>query len=156
VSVHEAITSATENALPFYIYTGIDFLRQTGRNALPRILPPVQFPAADGKLVTSFGLALGDFNAFLEILRADGLEGELAEPAFLEVASAARPEARVAMARAAQRFLAAHPAEEAFHLAQRASLVWSPVRTPEEGIGDPHLRARRAFAEIPHPELGRA
>ena len=47
------------------------------------------------------------------------------------------------------------PADELFKRAQALGLAWSPIRRPEENLDDPHFAARRSFATIHHPELGR-
>ena len=39
---------------------------------------------------------------------------------------------------------------------QAAGVGWAPERRPEENISDPHWRARGAFIDVEHPELGEA
>ena len=39
--------------------------------------------------------------------------------------------------------------------AQDAGILVAPLRRPEENVDDAHWRARRTFAEVEHPELGR-
>jgi len=40
--------------------------------------------------------------------------------------------------------------------AQAAGLLWSPLRKPHENVLDAHWQARGTFAEVEHPEHGRA
>ena len=40
--------------------------------------------------------------------------------------------------------------------AQEAGLLWAPLRKPHENALDEHWLARKTFAEIEHPELGRS
>ncbi|HEY5272401.1 MAG TPA: CoA transferase, partial [Acidimicrobiales bacterium] len=47
-------------------------------------------------------------------------------------------------------------AEAPWHEAQAAGLLFSPIRHPEENVGDEHWSIRGTFAEIEHPELGRS
>ena len=44
---------------------------------------------------------------------------------------------------------------EAFHLLQEAGITAGPVYSGEELYKDPHLRDRRFFVEIDHPEIGK-
>ena len=37
--------------------------------------------------------------------------------------------------------------------AQRAGLLWSPIRKPHENAADEHWLSRGTFADVPHPEL---
>ena len=46
------------------------------------------------------------------------------------------------------------PADEIFKRAQAVGLAWSPIRRPEDNLGDAHFAARGSFATIEHPELG--
>ena len=40
--------------------------------------------------------------------------------------------------------------------AQEAGLLWAPLRKPHENALDEHWLARKTFAEVAHPELGRS
>jgi crotonobetainyl-CoA:carnitine CoA-transferase CaiB-like acyl-CoA transferase len=47
-------------------------------------------------------------------------------------------------------------AEAPWHEAQAAGLLFSPIRHPEENVGDEHWAIRGTFSEIEHPEVGRS
>ncbi|MFC7555497.1 CoA transferase [Pseudoroseomonas wenyumeiae] len=56
-----------------------------------------------------------------------------------------------------QRFMRAYTYEDMpWREAQAAGLLWAPLRKPHENVDDPHWQVRGTFAEVVHPELGRA
>ncbi len=46
--------------------------------------------------------------------------------------------------------------QEAFAGAQELGFPWGAVRTPDELLEDPHLKDRKFWVEVEHPELRRS
>src|SRR2546423_3678650 len=71
--------------------------------------------------------------------------------------SAGSDEARSHMLDVVQRFVRAWTYKDMPWLeAQNAGLLWAPLRKPHENALDEHWLARKTFANIEHPELGRS
>ncbi|MBI2907502.1 MAG: CoA transferase [Chloroflexi bacterium] len=51
-------------------------------------------------------------------------------------------------------WLMAHTKQEIFQICLENRIPFAPVRTIDEVVNDPHLKARHFFAEIDHPEAG--
>jgi crotonobetainyl-CoA:carnitine CoA-transferase CaiB-like acyl-CoA transferase len=71
--------------------------------------------------------------------------------------TAGSDEARSHMLDVVQRFVRAWSYKDMpWREAQNAGLLWAPLRKPHENALDEHWLTRKTFAEIEHPELGRA
>ncbi|MHB8594295.1 MAG: CaiB/BaiF CoA transferase family protein [Acidimicrobiales bacterium] len=146
VSAHECSASMTEWHLMTYLCSG-----QVHRRG-----PHPTLTAADGRQVAALNpdfLGPHVFANMLAMLEAEGVAGELSDPAFSDPGHRARNYREVyrAMKRLAQK----HDAEALYRLGQSAGLPWGVIRSPDEVIDDPHLHARGHFVELEHPELGR-
>lgn len=144
VSAHECSASMTEWHLLTYICSG----------AVYRRAPHPTLTARDGRrvaaLVPDF-LGPHVFDHLLTMLEQAGVAGPLSDPKFRD------PSHRAAnyneLWQALKRLAALHDGEDLYRLGQTAGLPWGVIRSPEEVVADPHLRARGHFVSIEHPEL---
>jgi crotonobetainyl-CoA:carnitine CoA-transferase CaiB-like acyl-CoA transferase len=156
VSVHEAINTCTELAIPIYIYNGETVLRQTARHAAPAITQMRLSTSADGVyMLASLSPFEREERAFVELADQVGIEHVLRSPEYAELEKHDRRAALTYRNDLIEQVVASRPAWEIFERAQALGLAWSPIRRPEENLEDRHLAARGTFAEIDHPELGR-
>jgi len=156
LSIHEAVSTCTEVAMPSYIYTRRVVRRQTARHAAPVVSRPWLHRAADGHWVNAtISPSEREFRALIALLDAAGIDHELRSAAYADSAHRAKADAQARIDGYLDRVIASLPADEIFHRAQRAGLAWAPVRRPEENLDDPHFAARATFTSIEHPELGR-
>ena len=156
VSIHEAVNTCTEVAIPTYAYTGEIVKRQTARHAATVITHARLSESADHVLM------LANLSPFERELRAlgdladqVGIQHVLGTPEFKQLEKDDRVAAAIYRNDLLMEVVASLPAEEIFHRAQAQGLAWSPIRRPEDNLGDPHFAARGTFATISHPELGR-
>jgi crotonobetainyl-CoA:carnitine CoA-transferase CaiB-like acyl-CoA transferase len=156
VSIHEAVNTCTEHAMPSYIYAGSTVKRQTARHAAGSVSPPWLRRAADGIHVNAIlAPTEREFRAFVRLLDECNIAHEFNSEAFADASVRGKRESQKAIYAALDRLVASMPAEEVFRRAQARGLAWAPVRLPEENLSDPHFQSRATFAAIYHPELGR-
>ena len=156
VSIHEAVSTCTEVALPSYIYNEKVVQRQTGRHAGVGRTPPWLRRTKDGRYVKAF-LFWGDRDVRIitEMLNESGIEHDLDSDAYRELAERSPSEAHKHFSALIDTLVASMTAEEVFHRAQAKGLLWASVRYPEENIDDPHFQARGTFQSIRQPGLDR-
>jgi crotonobetainyl-CoA:carnitine CoA-transferase CaiB-like acyl-CoA transferase len=145
VSAHECSASMTEWHLMAYLCSG-----QVHRRG-----PHPTLEGSDGRRVAALTpdfLGPHVFSNMLEMLEREGVAGPLSDPAFADPAHRAvnYKEVWLALKRLAEK----HDAEELYRLGQSAGMPWGVIRSPEETLEDPQLRARGHFVELEHPELG--
>ncbi len=157
LSIHEAVSTCTEVAIPTYIYNGAVVRRQTGRHAAEGRTRPWLRRTSDGRYVKAFLFWGGrDVRVITEMLNEAGIEHDLESESYRELHRRSPSEAQAHFSAMIDRLVASMTAEEVFHRAQAKGLLWASVRYPEENIDDPHFQARGTFQAIDHPELGRA
>lgn len=157
LSIHEAVSTCTEVAMPTYIYNGAVVRRQTGRHAAESRSRPWLRATRDGRYVKAFLFWSGrEVRVITEMLNEAGVEHDLDSEAYRELHRRSPSEAQAHFSAMVDKLCAALTAEEVFHRAQAKGLLWASVRYPEENIADPHFQARGTFQPIDHPELGRA
>ncbi len=156
LSIHEAVSTCTEVAMPTYIYNDAVVQRQTGRHAgLGRSLPWLR-RTKDGRYVKGFMFwGKRDVRIITEMLNEVGVEHDLDSEDFRQLSESSSSKAQKHFSAMIDKLAAALTAEELYHRAQAKGLLWASVRYPEENIDDPHFQARGAFQSIPHPALGR-
>lgn len=156
VSVHEAVNTCTEIAMPTYIYNGEVVMRQTARHAMVGI---TQFRLSrsrdDVYMLASLSPFEREARAFTELADQVGINHILRTPEYTQLEKDDRRAAYTYRNDLIEQVVASRPAQEIFELAQKVGLAWSPIRRPEDNLSDPHFNARGSFATIPHPELGR-
>jgi crotonobetainyl-CoA:carnitine CoA-transferase CaiB-like acyl-CoA transferase len=156
VSIHEAVSTCTEVALPYYIYNEAVVRRQTGRHAGTGRTPPWLRRTKDNRYVKAFLFWAGrELRAIPEMLNEAGLEHDLDSDAYRELAKSSPADAQKHFSAAVDKLVASMTAEEVYHKAQAKGLLWASVRYPEENMDDPHYQARGTFQAINQPEIGR-
>ena len=156
VSVHEAVSTCTEIAIPTYIYNGETVLRQTARHAAPAVTQMRLSTSADGVyMLASLSPFEREERAFVDLADQIGIQHVLRSPEYAELEKEDRRAAFTYRNDLIGQVVTARPAQEIFERAQALGLAWSPIRRPEENLNDAHFAARGSFAEIDHPELGR-
>lgn len=156
VSIHEAVSTCTEVALPCYIYNEAVVKRQTGRHAGTAKTPPWLRRTKDGRYVKAFLFWGGrEARVITGMLNEAGIEHDLESEAYRELAERSPSEAQKHFSALVDKLVAAMTAEDVYHKAQAKGLLWASVRYPEENIDDPHFQARGTFQAIHQPEIGR-
>jgi crotonobetainyl-CoA:carnitine CoA-transferase CaiB-like acyl-CoA transferase len=157
VSVHEAVNTCTEIAIPTYIYNGQLVLRQTARHAFPHV---TQFRLSkscdDVYMLASLSPFEREARAFAQLADQVGIEHVLNTPEYKQLEKEDPRAAYTYRNDLIEQLVARLPAQEVFERAQALGLAWSPIRRPEDNLTDQHFNARHTFAEIYHPELGRS
>ncbi len=157
VSIHEAVSTCTEVALPSYIYNARVVQRQTGRHAGEGRTLPWLRRTKDGRYVKAFMFwGRRDLRVIIEMLNEAGIAHDLESAAYRELAERSPSAAQAHFSATIDTLVASLTAEEVFHRAQAKGLLWANVRYPEENIDDPHFQARGTFQPIYHRGLGRA
>ncbi len=156
VSVHEAVNTCTEIAIPTYIYNGQVVLRQTARHAFPNV---TQFRLSKSRddvyMLASLSPFEREARAFAELADQVGIEHVLNTPEYKQLEKDDSRAAYTYRNDLIEQLVARLPAQEVFERAQAVGLAWSPIRRPEDNLTDPHFNARHSFARIHHPELAR-
>jgi crotonobetainyl-CoA:carnitine CoA-transferase CaiB-like acyl-CoA transferase len=156
VSIHEAINTCTEVAIPTYVYTGEVVKRQTARHAATVITHARLSESADHVLMlANLSPFERELRALADLADQVGIQHVLGTPEFKQLEKDDRVAAAIYRNDLLLEVVASLPAEEIFHRAQAQGLAWSPIRRPEDNLEDPHFAARGSFATISHPELGR-
>ena len=155
-SVHEVISSNTENDTPNWIYLAQKHRRQTCRNSMPfnSDLPSIAL-TKDGRWLLPYRTYAGTGGSVVvdgngptaQLLRDYGMQGELDEPG-----AVVTPERLTELTdKLVGRLRYDH---DLWRKGQEYGMPWAPVRRPEENIEDEHWKMRDAFFEVEHPELG--
>jgi crotonobetainyl-CoA:carnitine CoA-transferase CaiB-like acyl-CoA transferase len=156
VSIHEAVNTCTEIAMPTYIYNGEVVMRQTARHAMVGV---TQFRLSrsrdDVYMLASLSPFEREARAFADLADEVGIDHILRTPEYAQLEKDDRRAAYTYRNDLIEQVVASRPAQEIFELAQKVGLAWSPIRRPEDNLSDPHFNARGSFATIRHPELGR-
>ena len=162
VAIHEAVAKNTEIDLMSWVMLRQPVYRQTCRHALATITNPSISYTKDGRWNLSMHVGERDRRFLRPFMERYGLaEGMSSADVAGEPAPGVRPVAGASSAatagveyvqRLTRRFT--YP-DLPWQEAQRAGLLWSPVRKPHENADDEHWRSRGTFADVPHPELDR-
>src|SRR5579862_964569 len=156
VSVHEAVNTCTEVAIPSYVYAGQTVMRQTARHAAPSVTHMRLSKSADGVfMLASLSPFEREMRALAELADQVGIVHVLGTPEFAELEKEDRVAAAIYRNDLLEQLVESLPADELFHRAQSHGLAWSPIRRPEANLDDPHFAARGSFATIHHEDLGR-
>ncbi len=156
VSIQEAVALCTEVAFPMFSMTGQEQVRHTGRHAIPTDLPKIQFLCKDGRYVNCFTPRL-DPDGFIRLrawLAKHNLAGELMNERLTD------PEVLITsmmpVFEAVGRLASLCTARDFCTEAQRIGLPWTIVQAPSDLLDDAHLKARKFFVDVSHPEIGKA
>jgi crotonobetainyl-CoA:carnitine CoA-transferase CaiB-like acyl-CoA transferase len=156
LSVHEAVNTCTEIAIPTYIYNAQPVLRQTARHAFTHI---TQFRLSKSRddvyMLASISPFEREARAFAELADQVGIKHVLGTPEYKQLEKDDSRAAYTYRNDLIEQLVASLPAQQVFERAQALGLAWSPIRRPEDNLDDPHFNARHSFTAIDHPELGR-
>lgn len=120
LSIHEAVSTCTEVALPYYIYSNIVVQRQTGRHAGEAKTLPWLRRTKDGRYVKAFMFwSRRDLRVITEMLNEAGVEHDLESEAYRELAKTSPGKAQAHFSTLIDKLAAALTAEEMFHRAQQ-------------------------------------
>lgn len=156
VSVHEAVNTCTEVAIPTYVYSGLVVKRQTARHAAPNITHTRLSKSADGVfMLASLSPFEREQRALAQLADQVGIAHVLGTEEFAQLEKDDHVAAAIYRNDLLEQLVESLPADELFKRGQAHGLAWSPIRRPEENLDDPHFAARQSFATINHPELGR-
>ncbi len=171
-SVHDAVSKNTETDMPDWVYCRLPHYRQTCRHSLPSASPTMQGVAAesalrpglsrtkDGRWVLAYRTYLlggvASFDATVRVLRKFGVEADLGEEKYKDEAYVLKPSTNSHLAALVERLVGRHLYErDLWKDGQDEGLPWSPVRRPEENVGEEHWAQRETFLEVEYPELGK-
>jgi crotonobetainyl-CoA:carnitine CoA-transferase CaiB-like acyl-CoA transferase len=172
-SVHDAVSKNTETDLPDWIYCRLPHFRQTCRHSLPSASPTMQGVAAesalrpglsrtkDGRWVLAYRTYLlggvASFDATVRVLRKFGAEADLGDEKYRDEAYVLKTSTNFHIATLVERLVGRHLyARDLWKDGQDEGLPWSPVRRPEENVGETHWGQRETFFDVAYPELGRS
>ncbi|HTU29545.1 MAG TPA: CoA transferase [Solirubrobacteraceae bacterium] len=157
-SVHEVVSSNTENDTPNWIFLATRHARKTCQSSMPMNSDlPSLAPTKDGRYLLPYrtyagtgGSVVVDGNgATAQLLREYGMQGDIDEPA-----TVVTPEKLTDLTdRLVRRLLYSR---DLWRQGQELGMPWAPIRRPEENIADEHWKVRDAFFEVQHPELGQS
>jgi crotonobetainyl-CoA:carnitine CoA-transferase CaiB-like acyl-CoA transferase len=160
VAIHEAVAKNTEIDLMSWVMLRQRVYRQTCRHALATITSPSISYTKDGRWNLSMHVGPRDQRYLRPFMAryglADGMAEVAAEPPPGVRAVAGSTGAATAGVEYVQRLTRRFRYDDLpWQEAQRAGLLWSPIRKPHENALDQHWLSRGTFADVPHPELGR-
>ena len=158
VAIHEAVAKNTEMDLMSWVMLRQPVYRQTCRHALATITNPSISYTKDGRWNLSMHVGPRDeryLRPFMDSYGlADGMTEVIAEPPPGVRAVAGSTSAATAGVEYVQRLTRRFRYDDLpWQEAQRAGLLWSPIRKPHENAADGHWLSRGTFADVPHPEL---
>ena len=165
VAIHEAVSKNTELDVMSWVMRRAPLFRQTCRHAIEK---PTHVPSIghtkDGRWYIAAGVSVRDQTNLVPFLTNYAMAADLQEPskeadtkARNIPGSGADDEKKSHMLEIVQRFIRAFRYDTMpWREAQAAGLLWSPLRKPHENVLDEHWQKRGTFAEIDHPEQGRA
>lgn len=145
VAISEYLATILENALSQYSYTGSNF-RRTGNRGYGRAAWG-PYPCRDGYV----GVIAGPDHKWHEMAELMGI-AELADERFGDRAGrAANADELDALMLP---WLMQHDRHDIFEQAQRSGLAFAYVAMPEDILSWEHLRERKFFTDVEHPEAG--
>jgi len=170
-SVHDAVSKNTETDLPDWVYCRLPHYRQTCRHSLPSASPTMQGVAAesalrpglsrtkDGRWVLAYRTYLlggvASFAATVRVLQKFGVEADFTDKKYEDEAYVLKPSTNFYIATHVERLVGRHLyGRDLWKDGQDEGLPWSPVRRPEENVGEAHWAERETFMQVEYPELG--
>jgi crotonobetainyl-CoA:carnitine CoA-transferase CaiB-like acyl-CoA transferase len=171
-SVHDAVSKNTETDLPDWVYCRLPHYRQTCRHSLPSASATMQGMAAesalrpglsrtkDGRWVLAYRTyllgALASFEATVRVLQKFGAEADLTDQRYKDEAYVLKPTTNFHIATHVERLVGRYLFErDLWKDGQDEGLPWSPVRRPEENVGEEHWAQRETFTQVDYPEVGK-
>ena len=165
VAIHEAVSKNPEQDIMYWVMRRVPLWRLTNRHAaeFPNHSPGICH-TKDGRWFITHGMGARDLKNLVPLLAKYGAQADLQPPppdadlrARQVPGTAGSDEARAHMLDVVQRFVRAWTYKDMpWREAQDAGLLWAPLRKPHENALDEHWLARKTFADVEHPELGRS
>jgi crotonobetainyl-CoA:carnitine CoA-transferase CaiB-like acyl-CoA transferase len=165
VAIHEAVSKNPEQDIMYWVMRRVPLWRLTNRHAaeFPNHSPGICH-TKDGRWFITHGMGARDLKNLVPLLAKYGAAADLQPPppdadlrARQVPGTAGSDEARAHMLDVVQRFVRAWTYQDMpWREAQDAGLLWAPLRKPHENALDEHWLARKTFADVEHPELGRS
>jgi crotonobetainyl-CoA:carnitine CoA-transferase CaiB-like acyl-CoA transferase len=163
-AVHEAVAKSTELDLMNWVMRRSPLLRQTARHAAEKVSAvPTIAQTKDGRYLLTMLMGAKNEAQVAAFLQAQGIATETGSVDADETGKRAIPGSSAVGERSArlmdlvQRFVRKHSyATLPWLEAQAAGVMCAPLRKPHENVADEHWQARGTFAEVEHPERGRA
>ena len=168
-SVHDAVSKATENDIPNWIFRRALHSRLTARHSLPQIpagkgpIPPSPtgiVMTKDGRWILPYQTYLGgsgsSASACVSFLKDHGFSDELKDyshdsPEDRDLERDGYLQTLVAAVSSKYKF-----DRDLWRDAQDAGMPWAPLRRPEENAEDPHWLERGTFLQVEYPEIGKS
>jgi crotonobetainyl-CoA:carnitine CoA-transferase CaiB-like acyl-CoA transferase len=147
LALYEGLFRMIDWQIPIAALTGFNAQRQGVGFPLAGAFLTGIWPAADGHYVVVSAATADTQERIFQLLRN---EGELAD---VEWAFSAEVVAEIV--KAAQRWIAANPAQRVFEMFDAAGAVAGIVHEPMTLLSDPHVRARGNIVEVVDPDAGR-
>lgn len=161
-SIHEANACTTEGAFPQWEYNKQVVLRQTGRHASATPSLNWQIMCTDGKYANLMGglpRSQESWRLLLKWMADEGKAEDLLDEKYADITKFRGFGARSAetdhITDVVIRFMQSRTSDEVYHGAQTRGMAWGQIRSPDEGLNDPHWEDRGFFVKAEHPELGR-
>ena len=171
-SVHDAVSKNTETDLPDWVYCRLPHYRQTCRHSLPSASPTRQGMATesalrpglsrtkDGRWVLAYRTyllgGLASFEATVRVLQKFGAAADLTDQRYKDEAYVLKPTTNFQIATHVERLVGRYLFErDLWKDGQDEGLPWSPVRRPEENVGEEHWAQRETFMQVDYPEVGK-
>ncbi|BBK44375.1 hypothetical protein STVA_43950 [Allostella vacuolata] len=164
-AIHEAVSKNTEIDVMSWVMRRAPVYRQTCRHASenPNRVPYIGI-TKDGRWCITAGVTPRDQAKATPFLAGYGMAADLQAPSgeadlrARNIPGSSPTDEKTAHAlEVAHRFVRAHTYENLpWRAAQDAGLLWAPLRKPHENALDPHWLMRQTFADVDHPEEGRA
>ena len=154
-SVHEAINTCTEIAMPTYIYNGYG-PASNGAARGPRG-DVVRLSASPDNVYMLASLSPFEREeiAFKQLADQSGIGHVLGTPEYAQLEKEDRRAALTYRNDLIEQVVASRPADEVFDRAQALGLAWSPIRRPEDNLTTDTSPPAAAFTTIQSSRIGR-
>ncbi|HET9078414.1 MAG TPA: CoA transferase [Acidimicrobiales bacterium] len=152
LAVHDSVAMSPELANPYWFYPKAIVKRQTCRHAQPTPTQPAIFPTLDGRYVY-FTLILADikpWESLVEWMDSLGFAADLTDPAYRELSH--RQANFPHIQQMIEAFFLIQDADTIYHDGQGRGLPIAVINSPDDVLADEHLRARRFFETVEHPD----
>ena len=157
-SVHHAVSQNTETDIPDWVFLRQTHRRLTCRHSTTTSRSPSLAITKDGRYILPYRTyvkgQLDEWDGTVELLRKYEMHADLDDPKY---ATDHRDtvEARQHLAKLVDDLIGRLMFDrDVWRDGQAHDLPWTPIRRPEENIGDPHWQLRESFVDVHHPELG--
>ena len=146
ISLQASVTATLEHVLARYFSEGIIFQRQGSRHWNDGF---VVLPCKEGFIHATL---FQKWETLVEWLATEGMAEDLADEKWLD--EDFRRQHLEHVIAVLEKWTISHTVDEIFELAQLMRFPWTPVRTPDEVVNCPQLKARKFFVKREVPGSG--